>query len=156
MAHYLNGRDVAAPLAHQWARKSVSTIAADATNLFRYTGSILIVSITGRVTTAIQNQATAVKLQVLADSLAAYDICGTKDINQFGIGSLISITGTAATGAVSTTVVGALAPGQANPVVATCVAAGYIAQHSGAASTGAITWEVLWQPLSANATVTPA
>lgn len=155
MAEYRNGQNVEKPTAFQYATKSVSTVALNATNLFRYTGSILIVSLIGRVTTAIQHQATAVKLQVLSDALAAYDICTTKDIDQFAIGSLISITGTAADGAVSTTAVGALAPGQANPVVATCVSAGYIAQHSGAASTGAITWEVLWQPLSAGATVTP-
>lgn len=155
MAQYLNGQDALKPVAYQRATKSVATVAVNATNLFRYTGSILIISIIGRVTTAIQHQATAVKLQVLSDALAAYDICATKDIDQFAIGSLISITGTAATGAASTTAVGALAPGQANPVVATCVTSGYIAQHSGAASTGAITWEILWQPISAGATVTP-
>lgn len=156
MSEYLNGKSAANPQAYQWATKSVSTVALNATNLFRFTGSILIVSIIGRVTTAIQHQATAVKLQVLADALAAYDICATKDIDQFGAGSLISITGTAANAAVSTTVVGALAPGQANPVVATCVSSGYIAQHSAAASTGAITWEIVWQPVSVGATVTPA
>lgn len=155
MSEYRNGRNVELPQAYQWATKSVSTVAQNATNLFRYTGSILIVSIIGRVTTAIQAQATAVKLQVLSDSLAAYDICATKDINGFGIGSLFSITGTAANGAVSTTVVGAIAPGQANPVVATCVTQGYIAQNSAAASTGALTWEIVWMPVSAGATVTP-
>jgi hypothetical protein len=151
-----NGNEVPAWAAHQLATKSVASLALNATNLFSFTGTILIHSIIGRVTTAIQHQATAVKLQVLADSLAAYDICAAKDIDQFGIGSLISITGTAANAAASTTVVGALAPGQANPVVATCVTSGYIAQHSAAASTGAITWEIVWQPLSIGATLAAA
>jgi putative hemolysin len=155
MAQYANGRDALQPVAHQYATKSVATVALNATNLFRYTGSVLIVAIIGRVTTGIQNQATSVKLQVLADSLAAYDACAALNIQAFAAGSLLSITGTAANAMAGTTAVGAFAPGQANPVVVTCVTSGYIAQHSTAASTGAITWEVLWQPLSAGATVTP-
>ena len=156
MTEYLNGLDVAQESAFQRATKSVSSLALNATNLFAFTGTIHIVAITGRITTIIQDQATSIKLQILADALAAYDICTAKEVRTFPAGTLISITGTAANAAASTTAVGALAPGQANPVVATCVTSGYIAQHSTAASTGAITWEILWQPVSAGATVTPA
>jgi len=140
----------------QYATKSVATVANGATTLFNYTGSIRIISIIGRVTTAIQNQATAVKLQVVSDALAAYDICATKDIDNFAIGSMLSITGTAANAMLATTGVGVLAPIQDGVVGATCVTAGTIVQNSAAASTGAITWEILWEPLSAGASVTAA
>jgi hypothetical protein len=122
--------------------------------LFTYTGSIEILAIIGRVTTQVQAQATTIKLNITPDALAAYDICTTVDANAFVAGTLLSITGTAANAMVGTDAVGSLAPGQANPVVATCVTSGVISVTYGAASTGAITWEMLWRPLSAGATVT--
>jgi hypothetical protein len=57
---------------------------------------------------------------------------------------------------VSTTAVGTLAPGQAGSVVATCITAGIIKVVAGAANTGAITWDINYTPLSADATVTEA
>lgn len=122
--------------------------------LWTYTGTIEIMHIVGRVgATAIQGQATTVQLSVTADALAAYNICGTKDLNAFLTGSLISITGTAANGAVSSTGVPAIAPGQANSVIATCTTSGVISVTFGAASTGIIHWYMLWRPLSSGATV---
>ncbi len=122
-------------------------------NLFTYTGSIEILAIIGRVTTVIQAQITTCKLSVVPDALAAYDICATLDINAFDAGSVLSITGTAANAMVGTDAQGAIAPGQANPVFATCVTSGKIKVTFGAASTGAIAWELLWRPISAGATV---
>lgn len=151
MTQYRNGVTVDGPSVAQLATKSVSSLALNATSLFGYTGTVAILSITGRVTTAIQNQATNLKLMILSDALAAYDISADLNVQAFGIGTLLSITGTAAGATVGTTVVGAIAPGQADPVTVTCTTGGYIQQNSDAASTGAITWQVLWQPLSANA-----
>lgn len=122
--------------------------------LFTFTGSIEIIHLIGRVTTVIQGQATTVRLYITPDALAAYNITGaTGDINGDLVGTLISITGTAAADIVDTTGVGAIAPGQANPVVTTCVTNGVIGVTYGAASTGAIVWEMLWRPLSTGATV---
>lgn len=134
---------------------ATSTSALTSGTIFTYTGSIEFYII-GRVTTQIQAQATTVKLTVTPDALAAYDICATVDANAFAVGTLLSITGTAANNMVGVTAVGSLAPGQANPVYATCVTNGVISTVFGAASTGAIVWELLWRPLSAGATVTPA
>lgn len=123
--------------------------------LFTFTGSIEIVRIIGRIETAIQHQATNVKLSVVCDALTAVDICANKDIDQFGVGSLLQITGTAANALNCTTLVGVTAPQiQVNPIVATCVTSGTITVTYGAASTGKIVWEMIWRPLTVNADVT--
>ncbi len=124
--------------------------------LFTYAGTVGVLSITGRVSTIIQSQATTVKLSITPDALAAYDICATKDINAFAAGTLLSITGTAADAMIGTTAVGSIAPGQASMIVATCVTAGTITVTYGAASAGAIVWEVLWVPLNAAGSVAAA
>ncbi len=125
-------------------------------NLFTFTGTIEILHIIGRVTTAIQGQATTVLLSVVSDAQAAYDICTTKDANGFAAGSILSITGTAANAMLGTTAHGSLAPGQANPVIATCVTSGVIKATYGAASTGAIMWQILWRGVSADASLAAA
>ena len=136
--------------------KVLATTALGATTIFNFTGIIRIKSIVGVVTTVMENKATTIKLGVFSDSLAGYDICTTKDVDTFAVGSLLSITGTAANALLSTTAVGAIAPGQANVVTASCIAAGAIKVTSGAANTGAITWSILWEAVTPGATVTAA
>ena len=151
MGYPVNGISQTADL-----RKATKTSASPLTTgtLFTFTGSIEIVRIIGRVSTAVQAQATNVKLSVTCDALAAVDICANKDVNAFAAGSLIQITGTAANAASATTAVGVTAPQvQVNSVVATCVTSGTVSVTYGAASTGAIVWEMVWRPLSATATV---
>ena len=75
-------------------------------------------------------------------------ICATLDINGFAVGSVLSITGTAADAMVGVTGVAA-ATLLATPIVLTCVTSGIITVTFGAASTGAIAWEILWIPLNA-------
>ena len=123
--------------------------------LFTFTGSIEIVRISGRVSTVIQSQATTVKLSVQPDAQTAVDICATKDVNAFAAGSLLEITGTAAGAMVGTTAVAVRAPAtQIAVITTTCVTSGIITVTYGAASTGAIVWEMAWRRLSAGATVT--
>ena len=141
--------------AHRFATKTSSSPLTSGT-LFNWYGSIEIAHIIGRVTTAIQAQATTIKLSMVADALGAYDLCTAKDANAFAVGSLISITGTAADAVVSTTGVGTLGPGQANPIVATCIVSGTLTVTYGAPSTGSIAWEVLWRPLTRAGVVIPA
>lgn len=132
---------------------ATSTSALTTGTIFSYSGTIEF-KIMGRVSTVIQSQATTVKLGVVADGFALYDICATVDINAFTAGSLISITGTAANGAVATTNVGSIGPFQTNSVLATCVTSGVIRATFGAASTGAIVWCMIWRPISSGAAVT--
>ena len=136
--------------------KALATTANGATTLFNYTGNIRITAIFGVVTTVMQNKTQNCKLSIKPDALVAYDICANKDIDTFAVGSVITITGTAANAAISTTAVGTLAPFQASDVIATCITGGIITTTAGAANTGAITWYVQYEPLSEGATVTAA
>ena len=122
--------------------------------IFNFTGDVAF-TIIGKVTTVIQGQATTVKLSVVSDALASFDICTTKDINGFLVGSLLSIDGTPGDAMIGTTGVGT-AKRQTLQVVATCITSGQITVTFGAASTGAIEWEIQWVPLNAQGNVTPA
>lgn len=138
----------------QWRLATVTSSSPLTTGtLFTFTKSIEF-KIMGRVSTVIQSQATTVKLGIISDGFALYDIDATVDINAFTAGSLITITGTAANAAVGTTSVGAIAPFQTNTVLATCVTSGTIKVTFGAASTGAIVWNMIWRPIETGATVT--
>jgi hypothetical protein len=153
---YLQAQLTAAGARSQWQYATkTSTSALTSGSIFTWAGTIEF-KIIGRVTTVIQSQATTVKLQITPDALAAADLCGTKDINAFAVGSLISITGTTANAAVSTTAVGHIGPWQDGSQLATCVTSGTITTVFGAASTGAIVWEILWRPLNAAGSVAAA
>lgn len=134
---------------------ATSTSALTSGTIFTWTGSIEFYII-GRITTDIQPQATTIQLTVTPDALGAYALCATVDANNMVPGTLLSITGTAANGMVATDAVGSIAPSQANSVYVTCVTSGVISTAFGAASTGAIVWELLWRPLQAASTVTGA
>lgn len=124
-------------------------------NIFTYTGTIEIMAIVGRVTTVVQAQTTNIKLSVVSDALTAYDICANVDGNAAAVGTLLSITGTAANAGVLTAN-GVLAPTQASRIIATCTTSGVIKATYGAASTGAILFQMMWRPLSAGCTVAAA
>jgi len=122
--------------------------------LFNWAGSVQILSIIGRVTTVIQAQITTCKLGIQADALTIQDMCATLDINGFLAGSMLGITGTYADAMTGTTGVPTRAP--TLPINATCITSGIIKVTYGAASTGAIVWELLWIPLNAAGSVTAA
>lgn len=124
-------------------------------NLFTFAGTIEIMAIWGRITTAIQAQTTNIKLSVVNDALTAYDICANVDANAAAIGTLLSITGTAANAGILTAN-GVLAPTQAGRIITTCTTSGVIKVTYGAASTGAILFGVLWRPLSDSGILAPA
>lgn len=129
-------------------------------DLFTFTGSIGIVSILGRVTTALE-AATAqnCKLTITPDALSACDICANKDIGTTALaaGSLITITGTFADALVATTGVGC-AVSQASMITATCVTDGHISVVFGTSGSldGVIVWELFWTPLTPGATCVAA
>jgi hypothetical protein len=126
--------------------------------LFNFTGTVIIDSFIGRITTDCEAAENKVGLYVTCDALAAYYFATHDglDLNHKHAGTLITITGTAGN-ALATDVVGALAPAQANPVIATCITSGVIgADFSVAAKDGGITWEVVWRPGTADSTLTAA
>jgi len=140
----------------QLVSKVLTTTANGATTLFNYTGNVKITAIYGVITKIMENKTQNTKLSITADSLAAVDICANKDIDTFAVGSLISITGTVANAAVSTTAVGVLGPVQDGAVIATSITSGIITTTAGAANTGAITWYIQYEPLTSGATITAA
>lgn len=112
-------------------------------------GRVLLTTLVGVVTTVIQAQADAVKLQTLSTTGSiATDLCATVDLNAAAVGNLYGITGTAATAAV----LGSNVP-QMNEVI---VAAGIIRMNAAASNTGQMSWLCTYVPLDAGATVTAA
>jgi hypothetical protein len=126
-------------------------------NIFSWTGSIGIISITGRVTTACEAAANTCKLTSTPDALAATDLCATKDLNGLGVGTLLSITGTLTDAMTATTVVG-VAKSQASMITMTCVTSGVISTVFGDSGNrhGVIVWEVFWTPLTSTSTFVAA
>lgn len=138
----------------RWAQKQ-HTSPLTTGNIFTFSGWIEILAIYGRVTTVIQSQTTNIKLSVQNDALTAYDICANVDGNAAAVGTLLSITGTAANAGVLTAN-GVLAPTQASRIITVSGTSGVIKATYGAASTGAILYGVLWRPLSQGATLAAA
>lgn len=124
-------------------------------NIFTFTGAIEIQAIWGRVSTVVQGQTTNIKLSVKNDALTTYDICANVDGNAAAVGTLLSITATAANAGVLTAN-GVLAPTQASRIIAHCGTSGVILATYGAASTGAILYGCLWRPLTPGATLSAA
>jgi hypothetical protein len=122
--------------------------------MFNFTGSVSF-KINGRVTTGVAVAPTTVKISVKCDALAAFDICTTLDVSGFAAGSLLTIDGTPGDAMKGTTGVG-VATDQVTPIIATCVTSGIITVTYGAASAGAITWEIEWAARNAKGNVTAA
>jgi roadblock/LC7 domain-containing protein len=127
--------------------------------LFNIVGSVQILSIIGRVSTAIQNSAQTVKLTSTCDSLAAVDLCAATTITNFAVKSLLWLTGTFADvmsggGVTAINVVAA----NASPIVISTTTSGVISTVFGTSGslTGAIVWEVLWIPLNATGSIAAA
>lgn len=130
------------------------TLPATATGaIFNVTGGrVLVTSITGVVTTAIQNQACNTKLVATPSGNGSVnDLSAVVDVANLGLGGLLSPTGLAGDALVKST--GGGVSGLRNPVV---VAAGAIGVNTAATNTGAVTWTLTYVPLDDGATVTAA
>lgn len=111
-------------------------------NLFQVTGGrVLMTTIVGEVTTVIQAQANAIKLNHLSTALggAGTDITGTVESNGLAVGTQLGITGTFATAMQ----VGAAVP-QTNEIVLTT---GFLRLNTAATNTGQVRWTVTYIPL---------
>lgn len=129
-------------------RATANLPATTSGNLFAVSGRVLITTIIGQVTTAIQAQANAVKLEAfLTAAAAATDMCATAESNGQGVGKLFGITGAPATAGVF-----GFATPQTNEL---CVnGPGFIRLNTAATNTGQMSWSVLYIPLDDGATVT--
>ena len=119
-------------------------------NLFAVTGGrVVVTSIIGQVTTAIQAQANAVKLRAVPTTGSVNDLSGTVDINGAAVGSLLAATGLAGDALVLSTG-GGISMGR-NPIL---VAVGNIALNTAASSTGQIKWALTYIAYDIGAAVT--
>ncbi len=110
-------------------------------NLFSITGGrIIVTTIVGEVTVAIQNQANNTKLTAtnVAASITT-DICAVVSTANAAVGTLFGITGTFATAAS----LGTAVP-QTNEII---VGPGFIRLDCAASNTGSMKWDLLWIPL---------
>ena len=111
-------------------------------------GRIILTSIVGEVTTAIQAQATTAKISAAPTTGTAVDLCATTDLTGKEVGTLLGITGTFATGLVASNAGATVLP--ANGLV---IPIGVIRYTTGASSTGSIKWTMTWIALDDGATV---
>lgn len=143
-------RDIA--LGRKVDRATAALPQTTAGTLFTVTGGrILLTSIVGEVTTIIQTQANATKLQSVPTTGTAVDLCATLDITADEVGCLYGITGTLATA-----MVGANAGATVIPTVALVVPIGAIKLNCAASNTGSVKWSITYVPLDNAATVAAA
>lgn len=122
--------------------------------LFTVTGGrVIVTSLVGEVTTAIQAQANAAKIIFNPDATGAdTDLCLTLDINGHAVGRLYGVTGDYGAALVS----GVLTlPGTAfgDPFI---LSEGSVGLNTAASSTGAIAWTLTYVPLDDGAAVVAA
>lgn len=124
-------------------RDTASLAATATTDMFSVSGLVEILGIYGEVTTIIQTQANATKLEFDPDSGAANaDMCDTLDISADAVGTMYGITGTPGDAMISYTSGVGVGPA-ANPVLE----AGDIAMTCAATNTGSVKWTIVYRPL---------
>jgi hypothetical protein len=155
MASFLQGKDL---VLLQFGRTVTSAITAlPATthaNIFVISGGrVVITSLTGVVTVAVQAQANATKLISAPTTGSSNDMCATLDLNAAEAGALLSLDGVLATalqGAVNKSgSVGAMTKYQIANI-------GNIQVNCAATNTGNITWTMTYVPLDVGASVASA
>lgn len=128
--------------------RDAAAMAASPETLFTVNGECAILGIVGKVTSAIQGQATTIGLDFDPTGAgASADLsAATADLNAAAAGIRISLNGAAAT-ALQLTVIGKMC--DTFPVVND----GIITGVYGAASTGEIEWDLYYVPLEDGATI---
>lgn len=117
------------------------------------TGRVILTSLVGQVTTAIQAQANAIKIKSVPTTGTAKDLSGTLDVNGFEVGALISLDGTALTTTLSGTNAGGALITRTGGIL---VPVGAIKLNTAATNTGAIQWTCTYIPYDTGASVAAA
>lgn len=153
MSVIISGDQIRAILFGTRVARDTATLPATATgSLFTVTGGrVLITSIVGEVTTAIQAQANAVKLVATPTTGTVNDLSGTVDINALAVGGLLGATGLAGDALVKST--GGGVSNLRNPIV---VAIGAIGLNTAATNTGSVKWVLTYVALDNGAAVAAA
>lgn len=128
-------------------RAAANLPASTSGNLFSVSGAILLTSIVGTVTTVIQAQANAVKLEnFLTAAAAATDMCATVDTTGAAVGKMFGITGI-------TTAAAILGYAVPQPAHMCLNGPGFIRLNAAATNTGQMSWTLTYVPLTVGAVV---
>jgi len=137
------------------ARATAALPATAAAAIFTITGGkVAVTSLYGEVTTVIQTQANATKLQFdPTDAGATQDLCATTDITADAVGTMYSITGTPATAL--SDALNFMPPNLAlaRPLI---LKPGSILLNCAATNTGSVKWDLWYVPLDTGAAVAAA
>lgn len=140
-------------------KKATAALPADASSatLFTITGGrVVITSFLGKVTTALQAQANAVKLVYNPTAAGtSFDLCGATETNGDAVGQTYTFLGNVESVG-SLLVAGAV--GQSNPVFdkPLCLDNGTIEVNCADGGTGSVEWALTYVPLDDGAVVTAA
>lgn len=127
-------------------RAAANLPASTSGNLFSVSGSVVVTSILGTVTTAIQAQANAIKLEAYnTANSAATDMCATVDSNGAVAGKVFGITGVTT----ATAILGYAVP--TGRIIVT--GPGFIRLNTAATNTGQMSWTLTYIPLTPGASV---
>jgi hypothetical protein len=118
--------------------------------LFTITGTIKVFDVEGEVTTAVAASTNNLKYVHTPTIGSATDICAVTDFNAAAVGTHMNITGTFATAMVKSA--NGAHVGQA---AATVLTAGTLGLSASASTTGATKQTLVWEPLTADGSVTP-
>jgi hypothetical protein len=137
------------------SRATAALPATTATAIFTITGGkVAVTAIYGEVTTVIQTQANATKLQFdPTDAGATQDLCATTDITADAVGTMYSITGTPA--GVLSDALNFMPPNLAlaRPVI---LKPGAVLLSCAATNTGSVKWDLWYVPLDTGAVIAAA
>lgn len=138
-------------------RASAALPQSVAGTLFNITGGkVLITGIYGEVTTVIQTQANASKLQFVSTTPGSTtDLCATLDITAKAVGSLFSIVGVLAT-AMKVTTNNLVVPADNIPAPGIVLGPGAIKLNCAASNTGAVKWTITYIPIDASGGISAA
>lgn len=119
-------------------------------------GRVLVTSILGEVTTAIQNQLNNTKLQSVPTTGSTVDLCATVDIAALEVGGFLSLTPDLDATPFSVTLQKQNAGAITMPVCAIVIPIGAIKLNCAASNTGSIKWTLTYVPLDNGASVAAA
>jgi hypothetical protein len=137
------------------SRAAAALPATAAGSLFTITGGrVAVMSLYGEVTTVIQTQANATKLQFdPTDAGATQDLCATTDITADAVGTMYSLTGTPAGVLMDSLNFLSADKVLARPLI---LKPGAILLNCAATNTGAVKWDLWYVPLDTGAAVAAA
>jgi hypothetical protein len=119
-------------------------------------GRVVVTSIVGEVTTAIQNQANNTKLQANPTTGTTVDLCATADVANLEAGGFLSVTPDFDATPFSVALQKQLAGGINLPVTRILLAVGTIDLNCSASNTGSVKWSITYVPFDVGAYVTAA